>query len=175
VKQAITSPLLETTIQGASHVIINISGDISLIEANEAATLVQELSGDSANIIFGAMYDDTNPDTATITVIATGLDARSKEMVKTPDFLKHHTPSPTTTLRPGIKPELNINRPTYTPGTNYTGPSQPTQSSYTVPSSFNTDPNRRPVSQPGNAPANTNTDPSGNKIPEFLQKNRHNK
>ena len=38
VKQAITSPLLETTIQGASHVIINISGDISLIEANEAAT-----------------------------------------------------------------------------------------------------------------------------------------
>ena len=42
VKQAITSPLLETTIQGATHVIINISGDISLIEANEAATLVQE-------------------------------------------------------------------------------------------------------------------------------------
>ena len=73
VKQAITSPLLETTIQGATHVIINISGDISLIEANEAATMVQELAGESANIIFGAMYDDTTPDTATITVIATGL------------------------------------------------------------------------------------------------------
>jgi len=41
VKQAITSPLLETTIAGASHVIINVSGDISLIEANEAATCVQ--------------------------------------------------------------------------------------------------------------------------------------
>lgn len=51
VKQAVTSPLLETTIEGASHVIINISGDISLIEANEAASYVQELAGESANII----------------------------------------------------------------------------------------------------------------------------
>ena len=73
VKQAVTSPLLETTIEGASHVIINISGDISLIEANEAASYVQELAGDNANIIFGAMYDDTKSDECTITVIATGL------------------------------------------------------------------------------------------------------
>ena len=74
VKQAVSSPLLETTIEGASHVIINISGDISLIEANEAAGYVQELAGDDANIIFGAMYDE-NADEVTITVIATGLDA----------------------------------------------------------------------------------------------------
>ena len=73
VKQAITSPLLETTIEGATDIIINISGDIGLIEANEAAMYVEELAGESANIIFGAMYDDTNPDSATITVIATGL------------------------------------------------------------------------------------------------------
>ena len=74
VKQAVASPLLETTIQGASHVIINISGDISLIEANEAASYVQELAGENANIIFGAMYDESCTDTATITVIATGLE-----------------------------------------------------------------------------------------------------
>ncbi len=74
VKQAVSSPLLETTIEGASHVIINISGDISLIEANEAASYVQELAGDEANIIFGAMFDETSQDEATITVIATGLD-----------------------------------------------------------------------------------------------------
>jgi len=74
VKQAVSSPLLETTIEGASHVIINISGDIGLMEANEAASYVQELAGDSANIIFGAMYDDNVQDEATITVIATGLD-----------------------------------------------------------------------------------------------------
>ncbi len=76
VKQAVSSPLLETTIEGASHVIINISGDISLIEANEAASYVQELAGDDANIIFGAMYDENAQDEATITVIATGLDDR---------------------------------------------------------------------------------------------------
>ena len=73
VKQAVSSPLLETTIEGASHVIINISGDISLIEANEAASYVQELAGDDTNIIFGAMYDENAQDEATITVIATGL------------------------------------------------------------------------------------------------------
>ena len=64
VKQAVSSPLLETTIEGASHVIIN-----------EAAGYVQELAGDDANIIFGAMYDENAEDEVTITVIATGLDA----------------------------------------------------------------------------------------------------
>ncbi len=77
-KQAVSSPLLETTIEGASHVIINISGDISLIEANEAASYVQELAGDDANIIFGAMYDESAQDEASITVIATGLDDHEK-------------------------------------------------------------------------------------------------
>lgn len=75
VKQAVSSPLLETTIQGATHVIINISGDISLIEANDAASYVQELTGDDATIIFGAVYDENAQDEVTITVIATGLDA----------------------------------------------------------------------------------------------------
>jgi len=73
VKQAVASPLLETTISGASHVIINISGDITLMDASDAAEYVQDLAGEEANIIFGAMYDDTKTDEATITVIATGL------------------------------------------------------------------------------------------------------
>ncbi len=77
VKQAVASPLLETTIEGATHVIINISGDISLIEANEAASYVQDLAGDDANIIFGAMYDENAQDEASITVIATGLDGHT--------------------------------------------------------------------------------------------------
>ena len=66
-------PLLETTISGATHVIINISGDITLADASDAASYVQELAGDDVNIIFGAMYDDSRADEATITVIATGL------------------------------------------------------------------------------------------------------
>ena len=73
VQQAVSSPLLETTIQGATHVIINISGDISLMDANDAASYVQDLTGEDANIIFGAMYDDTVADYCRITVIATGL------------------------------------------------------------------------------------------------------
>ena len=79
VQQAVSSPLLETTIKGATHVIINISGDISLMDANDAASYVQELTGEEANIIFGAMYDDSVADYARITVIATGLtDAAPK-------------------------------------------------------------------------------------------------
>ena len=73
VKQAVASPLLETTIAGASHVIINVSGDITLMDASDAAEYVQDLAGEDANIIFGAMYDDARADEATITVIATGL------------------------------------------------------------------------------------------------------
>ena len=80
VKQAVASPLLETTIAGASHVIINISGDITLMDASDAAEYVQDLAGEDANIIFGAMYDDSVTDTAKITVIATGLnDATAKQ------------------------------------------------------------------------------------------------
>jgi len=77
VKAAVTSPLLETSIKGASHVIVNITGDISLIEANDAASYVQELAGDSANIIFGARYDAEPADTCSITVIATGINDNS--------------------------------------------------------------------------------------------------
>ncbi len=94
VKLAVASPLLETTIEGASHVIINISGDISLMDANDAASYVQELAGDDANIIFGAMYDESMTDEATITVIATGLEnpgATSKIMPK----LNYATQTPT--------------------------------------------------------------------------------
>ena len=83
VQQAVSSPLLETTIKGASHVIINISGDISLMDANDAASYVQELTGEEANIIFGAMYDDSIADYARITVIATGLvDEEKPSMYK---------------------------------------------------------------------------------------------
>ncbi|MCR4605013.1 MAG: cell division protein FtsZ [Eubacterium sp.] len=75
VMQAVSSPLLETSIAGATHVILNISGDISLIEAQEAATYVQQQVGEDANIIFGSTYDESNQDTVNITVIATGIEA----------------------------------------------------------------------------------------------------
>lgn len=73
VKMAVESPLLETTISGATHVIINVSGDITLADASDAASYVQELAGDDVNIIFGAMYDSSKSDACKVTVIATGL------------------------------------------------------------------------------------------------------
>ena len=88
VQQAVSSPLLETTIEGASHVIINISGDISLMDANDAASYVQNLAGEDANIIFGAMYDDSVTDSARITVIATGLDDATASVASVADLKK---------------------------------------------------------------------------------------
>ena len=61
--------------------------DAEVIEANEAASYVQELSGDDANIIFGAMYDESTPDTCSITVIATGLEAQ-ESAGQTSTFMK---------------------------------------------------------------------------------------
>ena len=75
VRQAVSSPLLETTIEGARSVILNVTGgkDLMLSEVNEAATLVQGIIDPSANIIFGATIDDTMTDEVKITVIATGF------------------------------------------------------------------------------------------------------
>lgn len=80
VKQAVASPLLETTIEGASHVIINITGEVSLMEANDAASYVQDLAGDGANIIFGARFDESYNDEVTITVIATGIETYGENL-----------------------------------------------------------------------------------------------
>ena len=74
VKQAISSPLLETTIEGASHVIINVSGAVALQEANEAVSYIQDLTGEDTNIIFGVVNGDDDSDSVQITVIATGLE-----------------------------------------------------------------------------------------------------
>ena len=71
---AVESPLLETTLAGATDVIINVSGDISMYDADDAATYVQQITGEDVNIIFGAMYDDSQTDYCRVTVIATGLD-----------------------------------------------------------------------------------------------------
>ena len=77
VRQAVSSPLLETTIEGAKSVILNVTGgkDIMLNEINEAAMLVQGIIDESANMIFGATIDENMVDEVKITVIATGFSA----------------------------------------------------------------------------------------------------
>ncbi|MBE5796528.1 MAG: cell division protein FtsZ [Clostridiales bacterium] len=93
-KNAISSPMLETTIDGARAVLINITGgsDISIIEINEAANLIMEAADPDANIIFGAGVDDSMGDKVRITVIATGFEKTPfppREPVKKARDLEH--------------------------------------------------------------------------------------
>ena len=120
VKHAVTSPLLETTINGASHVLINISGDISLIDANEAAEYVAGLAKPDANIIFGSMYDETKTDEVTITVIATGLEGAptiaGMPKIVTPK-LSYPTQTETITAKPVAPATTPAAEPSFTAST----------------------------------------------------------
>ena len=90
--QAVSSPLLETSVDGARSILLSITGgsDLSLWEVNEAAKTVQEAAHPDANIIFGAMVDESlGEDEVWITVVATGFgddrrQARSREPIREP-------------------------------------------------------------------------------------------
>ena len=70
----ISSPLLETSIDGASDLIFSITGDISLWDVADAANYVGEKTGDNVNLIFGFRYDDSTDDACSVTIIATGIN-----------------------------------------------------------------------------------------------------
>jgi cell division protein FtsZ len=75
-KVAISSPLLEESVEGAMGILLNITGghDLGLFEVNEAAEIVQSAADANSNIIFGAVIDDSMGDEVRVTVIATGFD-----------------------------------------------------------------------------------------------------
>jgi len=75
-RKAITSPLLEATIDGARGILLNIAGgpDLGLFEVNEAANIIQEIAHPDVNLIFGNVIDEAMGDEVRITVIATGFD-----------------------------------------------------------------------------------------------------
>ncbi len=145
VKIAVTSPLLETTIAGAEQIIINISGDIGLVEADEAATYVQQMAGEQANIIFGVRYDETMVDECVITVIATGLEDVGSNPFGQAKTFNYQQPSAVKSLN-GVKPQ---------------GTTQPiTQTQPKTQISFKTQPVESRVVEKSLS------------IPEFLQKHR---
>ncbi|HZK25276.1 MAG TPA: cell division protein FtsZ [Oscillospiraceae bacterium] len=92
-KAAIASPLLETSIDGARGVLLNITGsaDLGLFEVNEAADIVAEAADPDANIIFGAVIDESLQDEVRVTVIATGFDHRAGERKQIIDELTQRT------------------------------------------------------------------------------------
>ncbi|MGI5901236.1 MAG: cell division protein FtsZ [Desulfitobacteriia bacterium] len=90
-RRAISSPLLETSIEGAKGVLLNITGgpDLTLMEVNEASEIVAEAADQDANIIFGSVIDENFKDDIRVTVIATGFEQetgqkKSKSNKETP-------------------------------------------------------------------------------------------
>jgi len=78
-KNAISSPLLEQSVEGATGILLNITcgSDLGLFEVNEAAEIIQSAADQNSNIIFGAVVDDQLTDAVRVTVIATGFDGRT--------------------------------------------------------------------------------------------------
>ena len=114
-QQAISSPLLEeATIEGAKGVLINITGgpDLTLYEVNEASSIIREAADEDANIIFGAVIDETMHDEMKITVIATGFDKEIAAIGTTAASAAMPATTPRYTRTPGD----DLQRPTVNPG-----------------------------------------------------------
>jgi cell division protein FtsZ len=105
-RAAVSSPLLEASIEGATGILLNVSGgtDIGLFEVNEAAEVVTGAAAQDANVIFGAVIDDSLSDEVRVTVIATGFGAagalrrrraRAEEVAEAPVGEAGEAPFPT--------------------------------------------------------------------------------
>jgi len=170
VKMAVESPLLETKVNGATDVIINISGDITLTDASDASEYVRQLAGDDVNVIFGAMYDENKTDTCTVTVIATGIEdkannnaavaqaqaqaqARAQAQAAKAATIQTNV-TPVTPVQPVVTPITPIQ-----PIATHTADNQPATSSATRPMTLN-----RP------SEIKSTVEPKSLKIPDFLQR-----
>ncbi len=96
VRLAVNSPLLETTIEGATAVLINITGgnDLSINETQTAVSLVQSVVDYSANIIFGTCIDDNMEDEVQVTVIATGFQSKETKNITFAEAARKDVPAP---------------------------------------------------------------------------------
>jgi cell division protein FtsZ len=172
VKMAVESPLLETKVNGATDVIINISGDITLTDASDASEYVRQLAGDDVNVIFGAMYDESKTDTCTVTVIATGIEATGTgnaavAQAKAQAAAKPVAPAPTPVAQTVATPVTPVQQ-TVTPIT----PIQPTISTIGTPAAEApaTSSTTRPLTLNRPSEIKSTVEPKSLKIPDFLQR-----
>lgn len=89
VRQAVTSQLLETSIEGATGILINIAGgdDLTVSEVYEAADLVRDVADPNCNVIFGANFNNNTPGEVVVTIIATGFEKEEQKPIETtPEF-----------------------------------------------------------------------------------------
>ena len=86
-KNAVSSPLLEQSVEGATGILLNITGgtDLGLFEVNEAAEIIQSAADQNSNIIFGAVVDEELDDSVRVTVIATGFEGMATGPLFTED------------------------------------------------------------------------------------------
>ncbi|MDQ6693193.1 MAG: cell division protein FtsZ [Chloroflexota bacterium] len=94
-RQAIESPLLEISIEGAKGVLFNITGgtDLGMMEVHEAASVIQQAADPEANIIFGAVIDPEMGNDVMITLIATGFDSNRRAVEMRPTYVQRDNPS----------------------------------------------------------------------------------
>lgn len=118
-RAAISSPLLEVSIDGAKGVLFNITGgpDMTMTEVDEAAQLISEAADADANIIFGAAINDKLVDQMKITVIATGFDEARSRLASMVSRTRPVAPSGYTTGIVSEKPPAPVGRPTFHPST----------------------------------------------------------
>lgn len=160
IKSAMDSPLLETTVSGATDIIVNFSGNIGIVEAYDAITYLTEVAGDGANIIFGTVDNDIMGEDVCITIIATGIEDNQKaaSAVTIPTSQQASATAPKTTVTP-------LKTPTYS--------GQPLSASAPKPAYSTTPKTQAPdlTSPVKPIPVKTQAgSASGIKIPDFLKR-----
>jgi cell division protein FtsZ len=184
VQQAVESPLLETTVSGATDIIINFSGDVGIMDTSEAVSYASEIAGEDVNIIFGTVDNDVMGEDVCITIIATGIEdsmaldasisiapqvAQTSPQIQTkqtaqPKVAKLNTPSFTS--------QQSVNRPSFLNNPN--NPHNPLNNPATAATvqPLNAQINAQPVKQQAQPqPAKAQTNASGGiKIPDFLKR-----
>jgi cell division protein FtsZ len=110
-KQAVSSPLLETSISGATDAIINITGglNLTLFEAEQAAEVVRAAANTDINTIFGSVINENLTDEVIVTVIATGFDKKANEKSKSEEVKAIERPVP---VQPKVVEEVHEEIPT---------------------------------------------------------------
>lgn len=170
IKEAMDSPLLETTVSGASDIIVNFSGNIGIVEAYDAVTYLTEQAGDGVNIIFGTVDNDNMGEEISITIIATGLERSSSAIPVSvaqtyvePAHKAAETVSPAPTYN-GQRLGSGITKPSFmTDAATSQAAVKPAQT--TAPQTVAAKP---AVTQPVRPTVQPNND--GIKIPDFLKK-----
>ncbi len=160
IKLAMESPLLETTVSGATDIIINFSGDVGIMDTSEAVSYASEIAGEDVNIIFGTVDADVNTDELSITIIATGIDAPKNQTV-TSTYTRPAAAVPTYSGQPIAQSQPSaqpVAKPSFLSGT-AAASAAPKPASTVAPQTVE---QRRPAAKP--APD------GGIKIPEFLRR-----